>query len=74
MKPTAAFLCFFFAIATMPVIAYAGQAKSSSGASSGKVKTNDLVVTKQVDKSSPSPYRGVTTGAPKGPSMGRSSR
>jgi hypothetical protein len=75
MKPTAAFLCFFFAITTMPVIAYAGQAKSSSGGASGsKVKTNDLHVTKQVDSSSPTLFRSVTTGAPKGPAMGKSSR
>jgi type VI protein secretion system component Hcp len=74
MKPTAAFLCFFFAIATMPVIAYAG-GKSPAGGGAGKVATQDLHVTKQVDKSSPNLYRSVTTGgAPKGPTMGKSSR
>ncbi len=65
MKPTAAILCLFFAVTTIPIIANAGQAKSSaapashpsgsqsSGASAAKVKTNDLHITKHLDKSSP---------------------
>lgn len=75
MKPTATILCLFFAITTIPVIANAGQARSSApsashqggsqspGTNAGKVKTN-IVITKHFDKSTPKLFEVGVSKAP----------